>query len=220
MLRMSLLLLLVTLLPALTLAFQSHDALYRKHHRLHHHHHHHHHRHRQPNLLTRIQSVSNNDNGETNNDNDNDNKPLNSINNDEKYNSELLLDELTPPSVSFSRNSILFGDNPPTQRNNAPLRLWQGTKSLLPPIITGAWEDGDGGTDDDGNGKGRRIGKGDTKPVEHLYNLLFVRFPTVCCMVVYVRNILNGQPLVMDLGEGMFEVPPVIVFGVFLAILR
>mmetsp|Transcript_6888 Transcript_6888/g.12468 ORF Transcript_6888/g.12468 Transcript_6888/m.12468 type:complete len:151 (-) Transcript_6888:206-658(-) len=142
-----------------------------------------------------------------NNNNDN-NKPPNSSNNDEKYNS---LDELSPPSVSFSRNSILFGDDPPTQRNNAPLRFWQGTKSLLPPIITGAWGDDGGGGD---------VGKGDTKPVEHLYNLLFVRFPTVCCMVVYVRNIMNGQPLVMDLGEGMFEVSPVIVFAVFLAILR
>lgn len=115
------------------------------------------------------------------------------------------LDELTPPSVSFSRHSILFGDDPPTQRNNAPLRFWRGTKSALPPIVTGAWRDD---------------GMGDKKPLENIYNLTFVRFPTFCCLLVYVRNLLMGHPLVMDIGDGMFEVPPVVVFGVLFAILR
>eukprot|EP00578_Thalassiosira_sp_NH16_P025153 CAMPEP_0181088628 /NCGR_PEP_ID=MMETSP1071-20121207/6885_1 /TAXON_ID=35127 /ORGANISM="Thalassiosira sp., Strain NH16" /LENGTH=124 /DNA_ID=CAMNT_0023170551 /DNA_START=153 /DNA_END=527 /DNA_ORIENTATION=- len=68
----------------------------------------------------------------------------------ENKNSEL--DDLTPPSISFTRNSILFGDDPPTQRNNGPLRLWQGTKSVLPPLVTGAWD----------------RGRGDKRPMEHL----------------------------------------------------
>mmetsp|Transcript_17556 Transcript_17556/g.37987 ORF Transcript_17556/g.37987 Transcript_17556/m.37987 type:complete len:171 (-) Transcript_17556:129-641(-) len=165
-------LLLAFLLPAPTLAFRSHDALYRIQRPL-------------PSLLL---SVSNDKDDATT---------------DENYDSEL--DDLTPPSISFTRNSILFGDNAPTQRNNAPLRFWQGTKSVLPPIVTGAWDD---------------EGKGDKKPVEHLYNLLFVRMPTICCLVVYTRNILMGHPLVIDFGDGMLEVPPIIVFGLILAILR
>eukprot|EP00581_Thalassiosira_minuscula_P000747 CAMPEP_0183738336 /NCGR_PEP_ID=MMETSP0737-20130205/54279_1 /TAXON_ID=385413 /ORGANISM="Thalassiosira miniscula, Strain CCMP1093" /LENGTH=152 /DNA_ID=CAMNT_0025972847 /DNA_START=63 /DNA_END=521 /DNA_ORIENTATION=+ len=123
--------------------------------------------------------------------------------NDSREESEL--DELTPPSISFSRNSLLFGDNPPTQRNNAPLRFWRGTKSILPALVTGAWDD---------------EGKGDTKPVEHLYNLLFVRIPTVCCMLVYTKNVATGHPLFIDFGDGAFEVPPLVVYGVILAILR
>ena len=60
------------------------------------------------------------------------------------------LDDLTPPSVSFTRNSVLFGENPPTQRSNGPLWLWQGAKKILPPFVTGAWE----------------VSKGDKKPVD------------------------------------------------------
>ena len=116
------------------------------------------------------------------------------------------LDDLTPPSISLTRNSILFGDDPPTQRNNTPLQLWKGTKSVLPPLVTGAWGDEEG--------------LGDKNPMEHLYNLLFVRVPTVGLLLVYTRNVLIGHPLEMDVGHGTFEVPPVVVFGVIAAILR
>jgi hypothetical protein len=114
------------------------------------------------------------------------------------------LDDLRPPSVSFTRNSILFGENPPTQRNNGPLWLWRGAKSTLPPFVTGAWDEG----------------KGDAKPAEHLYNLLFVRMPTFFMGLLYIRNLSVGHPLVMNYGDGFFEVPSLLVFCVFLVILR
>ena len=119
---------------------------------------------------------------------------------DDKYE----LDDLKPPSVSFTRNSVLFGENPPTQRNNGPLWLWRGVKSILPPFATGAWDEG----------------KGDATPVEHLYNLLFVRMPTVLMGMFYMRNLSMGHPLVMNYGDGFFEVTPLVVLCVFLLILR
>ena len=119
---------------------------------------------------------------------------------DDKYE----LDDLQPPSVSFTRNSVLFGENPPTQRNNGPLWLWRGAKSILPSFATGAWDEG----------------KGDATPVEHLYNLLFVRMPTVLMGILYMRNLSMGHPLVMNYGDGFFEVPPLGVRCVFLVLLR
>lgn len=114
------------------------------------------------------------------------------------------LDDLTPPSVSFTRNSVLFGENPPTQRSNGPLWLWQGAKKVFPPFVTGAWEES----------------KGDKKPVEHLYNLLFVRMPVVLVGILYLRNLISGHPLIMNYGDGFFTVPPLVVLGVFMLILR
>jgi hypothetical protein len=119
---------------------------------------------------------------------------------DDKYE----LDDLMPPSVSFTRNSVLFGENPPTQRNNRPLWLWRGAKSILPPFATGAWDEG----------------MGDATPVEHLYNLLFVRMPTILMGILYMRNLSMGHPLVMNFGDGSFEVPLLVVLCVFLVILR
>lgn len=114
------------------------------------------------------------------------------------------LDDLKPPSVSFARNSILFGENPPTQQNNGPLWLWRGAKSSLPPFVTGAWDEG----------------KGDAKPAEHLYNLLFVHLPTVFMGMLYIKNLSVGHPLVMNYGNGFFEVPSLLVCCVLLVILR
>ena len=116
------------------------------------------------------------------------------------------LDELSPPSISFTKNSILFGEDPPTEANNVPLLLWQETKTVLPNFITGAWNEKDG----------------DRDPVEYLYNLVFVRLPVVLMGVVYLNNLLHGHGLYMNFGHGSapFEVPAVIVFGVIYVILR
>ena len=110
------------------------------------------------------------------------------------------LDELSRPSISFTRNSILFDENAPTQRDNGPLRVWQKTKSLLPAVVTGAWDEN----------------KGDRKPVEHLYNMVFIRIPTVLMLLVYSKNLTDGHGLILSFGE----IPPLIVFAVFAIILR
>ena len=111
------------------------------------------------------------------------------------------LDELSRPSVSFTRNSILFDEDAPTQRDNGPLRVWRSTKSLLPALVTGAWDD---------------ESKGDRKPVEHLYNMIFIRIPTVLMALVYSKNLIDGHGLILSFGE----VPPIVVFAVFAIILR
>lgn len=127
------------------------------------------------------------------------------IKNESEDDEENELDELSPPSISFSRNSILFGDDPPTQKSNGPLVLWQRTKSVLPKFVTGAWEEG----------------KGDRDPVEHIYNLVFVRIPVVLMGIVYVNNVIHGHPLLMNFGGGtIYEVPAIIVFGIIYVILR
>lgn len=110
------------------------------------------------------------------------------------------LDDLTPPSISFTRNSILFDSDAPTQRHNGPLRVWRSTKSSLPAFVTGAWEEG----------------KGDRNPIEYLYNMVFIRIPTVLMTVVYCKNLVEGHGLILSFGE----VPPVIVFCVIAIILR
>ncbi len=111
------------------------------------------------------------------------------------------LDELSRPSISFTRNSILFDEDAPTQRDNGPLRVWKSTKSLLPAVVTGAWDDEK---------------KGDRKPVEHLYNMVFIRIPTVLMALVYSKNLIDGHGLILSFGE----VPPIVVFAVFAIILR
>ena len=111
------------------------------------------------------------------------------------------LDELSRPSISFTRNSILFDEDAPTQRDNGPLRVWKSTKSVLPAVVTGAWDDEK---------------KGDRKPVEHLYNMVFIRIPTVLMALVYSKNLIDGHGLILSFGE----VPPIVVFAVFAIILR
>ncbi len=123
--------------------------------------------------------------------------------NDERYTEQGddELDELSRPSISFTRNSILFDEDAPTQRDNGPLRVWKSTKSVLPAVVTGAWDDEK---------------KGDRKPVEHLYNMVFIRIPTVLMALVYSKNLIDGHGLILSFGE----VPPIVVFAVFAIILR
>ncbi|KAL7471944.1 hypothetical protein ACHAXS_012251 [Conticribra weissflogii] len=115
------------------------------------------------------------------------------------------LDDLSPPSISFTKNSILFDPDAPTQKNNAPLQIWCAAKSVFPTFVTGAWEEG----------------KGDRTPMEHLYNMIFVRLPVVGMGIVYVWNLFRGHGLYMNLGDGtVFEVPSLIVLGAIYIILR
>lgn len=137
-------------------------------------------------------------------------------------------DELAPPVFSLFRKSLLFDKSPNDsfdtnaaaneasagsillkelgeEASSLTLAVWSGAKAVLPPLLTGA------STTD----------SGDKDAVGSLYNLMFVRAPTLCVGVGYVANLLQGHPLMMDpFGTGAFEVSPIIVFAALWAILR
>lgn len=108
------------------------------------------------------------------------------------------LSELSPPSVNLSRRSILFDEHAETERSNLPLSVWQFLKAKSPPLLTGAWS-------------WRSQSVADTNPIMALYNVAFVRLPTICLGIVYGKNLLSGQPLIMDFGDGPFVMSPILV---------
>lgn len=77
-------------------------------------------------------------------------------------------------------------------------------KTILPNFITGSWKNG----------------AGDKKPLENVYNTFFVRIPTVMMAIVYATNLVKGHGLIMNVGYSDFEVPPLIVLSIIIAILR
>uniref|UniRef100_A0A7S1B9R2 Uncharacterized protein n=1 Tax=Corethron hystrix TaxID=216773 RepID=A0A7S1B9R2_9STRA len=110
---------------------------------------------------------------------------------------DIFLDDLAPPQLDFGRDSILFGENPSTQKNNNVLRLWRQTKSALPKVLTGAWKDS----------------VGEENPVGAFYNMAFVRIPAIVAFFLYGKNELNGHPLVVDFGYGQSAMNPLVVIG-------
>ena len=116
------------------------------------------------------------------------------------------LSDILPPTLSFARNSILFSENPVTQRNNEVLTFWRGMKSIVPPIITGAWP-------------WRDPYLADENPLSAFYNICFIRMPTIFMGLVYANNLKEGHPLILDYGDGPMEVSPFIVFGVLAIVL-
>jgi hypothetical protein len=103
------------------------------------------------------------------------------------------------------KESILFGEDPATVASNNALRLWKLMKDSLPYIFTG----GQAGSD-----------VSDFNPMGGIYNVIFVRLPTILAGCVYGKNLVEGHPLVVDLGDGPFEVNPLAVAGVLYVILR
>jgi hypothetical protein len=123
-------------------------------------------------------------------------------------NNNRIMDDLRPPPVNFARNSILFSDNPSTKaRNNPILDGWIVCRTYLPPPITGAWV-------------WKNVQHLDDRPLGALYNVVFVRVPVLCVTGVYLQNLLNHQPLVMDIiGTGPTEMNPIIVLSILIVIL-
>lgn len=118
-------------------------------------------------------------------------------------------DELTAPPVRLAQESVLFGENPATRRNNAMSALWTASKVRLPPVFTGAWP-------------WRPQDVADDNPIGGLYNMAFVRLPVLAVAVAYLRNNVSQDiPLVMDvgLGGGPFVVHPLFVLTVLALIL-
>ena len=126
-------------------------------------------------------------------------------------------EELSLPIVRLTKQSILF-DEPATDEPTSPIdeaiaartgsitfALWSGAKTVFPPIVTGA----------------RKANAGDADALGSLYNLLFVRLPTIAVGAGYLYNLSRGHPLMMDpFGTGPFAVSPALVAGALWAILR
>lgn len=116
------------------------------------------------------------------------------------------MDDLKPPAINIKRDSILFSENPATKRNDAAIGIWKASKEKLPPVFTGAWP-------------WRPTQLADENPIGALYNIAFVRLPVIGVAVVYIQNVFQGHPLVMDMGRGAFEVSPFVVLSVLALIL-
>lgn len=115
---------------------------------------------------------------------------------------------LVRPPINIRKESILFGDDPATAGNNNISRLWQTLKQNLPYVFTGVPKN--------------EVSAVDDNPIGAIYNMIFVRFPSVLASIVYTKNLIEGHPLYCDIGfgAGPFEIPPLFVYGVLLIILR
>lgn len=145
--------------------------------------------------------------------------------------------ELRPPPINWERRSLLFdesgrGDDVASASaaadrkalektirrasgaaNSASLALWRGATMALPGIVTGCRERGN-----DADAAAEEVADG-AVAAGRLYNVLFVRVPTIVAGLIYARNLYEGHPLVVDVGGGPFEVPPPAVLATLWAIL-
>ena len=124
---------------------------------------------------------------------------------DTKINDDL--DDLMPPPFQFRRESILFGDNPSTKTNNSVLRLWRFLQQTLPPLVTGVSPNNNDDVDKN-------------NPFGAIYNMVLVRIPLLATGFVYTRNLLEGHPVVIDVGAGPTELPPIVFYGFLYLLLR
>jgi hypothetical protein len=120
-----------------------------------------------------------------------------------KEDDEADVDLMFPP-INIRKESILFGENPATRNNNNSLRLWKTLKERLPFVVTGA----------------RTPTTADNNPIGAIYNIVFVRLPVIVAGLVYGKNLAEGHPLIVDVGDGPFTVNSLIVLAVFFVILR
>mmetsp|Transcript_24947 Transcript_24947/g.61373 ORF Transcript_24947/g.61373 Transcript_24947/m.61373 type:complete len:192 (-) Transcript_24947:395-970(-) len=117
------------------------------------------------------------------------------------------LDDLTPPPINLKRESILFSPNPSTKGDNEVLDLWITCKERLPAVITGAWP-------------WRPTQVADADPMGALYNIAFVRMPVIGVGIGYIQQaLIQGHPLMVDVGQGPFEISPLIVLSVLAFVL-
>mmetsp|Transcript_27474 Transcript_27474/g.40585 ORF Transcript_27474/g.40585 Transcript_27474/m.40585 type:complete len:172 (+) Transcript_27474:72-587(+) len=126
---------------------------------------------------------------------------------EETYTASLMYEidsDLLPPPITLMRESILFDENASTKANNNILRLWRGLKDTLPFVLTGA----------------RTSDTADENPIGGIYNIIFVRIPTILAALLYSKNLIEGHDLILDFGYGPIAISPVIVYGVFFLILR
>lgn len=113
---------------------------------------------------------------------------------------------LRPPLVNLRKESILFGQSPATVANNNMLKAWKFFTTYFPYVITGV--------------KPQTANDQTVSPIGGMYNIFFVRVPTILAGLLYLQNLALGYPLVMDLGYGSFEVNPFIVGSALYILLR
>ena len=144
------------------------------------------------------QNEGNNDKNNSNNPKDKDVCPSSSVEN------SLIDKQLTRPFINLRPESLLFSENPATAANNTVLTLWNACKRRLPIIVTGA----------------HFPDTADDNPLAGLYNMMLIRIPTIVAGIVYIQNLVQGHPLVVDFGDGPFEMSPVVVAATLYWILR
>jgi hypothetical protein len=111
------------------------------------------------------------------------------------------LDDLQPPPFNLRKESLLFDENATTRQDSNVRRLWLACQQNLPQIVHGSRE----GID--------------PEPLGALYNVMFVRIPAIVAGIVYCYNFSTGHPLIVDLGDGAFEMHPIIVVGALYVLL-
>ena len=86
-----------------------------------------------------------------------------------------------------------------------PLSTWLKIKEFLPPIVHGAW----------------KSNAGDENPAGAIYNVLFVRMPTIVIAAVYANQLLTNSEFRMDFdfGFGPCELPSPAIALAFIVIL-
>jgi len=115
------------------------------------------------------------------------------------------------PDIDFSGtaegNSFLFNEKKGgalSELDADALTLWRQTRTMFPPIVTGAW---------DANTKYT-----DNNPWGAIYNMFFVRVPVLVGLAVYLKNLLvDGHGFVVNFGYnvgGNMVVSPLLVLGV------
>jgi len=119
---------------------------------------------------------------------------------------EVLIEkDLQRPLVNLKKESILFSEDPSTMDKNDLLNVWVFCKQQFPYVLTGCQPHDTTANDN---------------PLAGIYNMLLVRLPTILAAVVYAKNLAQGHPLIVDVGDGPFVVNPLVVGGALYAILR
>lgn len=113
----------------------------------------------------------------------------------------LLYHDLQPPAFNLRKESLLFDENATTRQNNNVRRLWLACRQHLPRVVHGAREGFE------------------PEPLSALYNMITVRIPAIVAGLVYYYNLFVGHPLIVDFGDGAFEIHPVIVASVLYMLL-
>ena len=133
-----------------------------------------------------------------------------SISSSDDIRSKSIDQDLVRPPINIRKESILFGESPATARNNNISRLWKTLRQNLPYVLTGVSKDVN-------NELTKAI---DDNPIGAIYNMVFVRLPSLLAGIIYSKNLIESHPLYCDVGTGAFEIPPLFVYGLLLIILR